>query len=131
MKPPPEGAGGGHVEDPGGDFTADSATTRCNGKSRHGYGARQFDGHRRRFEEARRLGGDPLSLTEVALGRGRDWPRTYPLSMSDRDIEAWGDAARFILGHGYTPIVPLEVRRALWRRGGADRRLAERLAGAA
>ncbi|AFC55001.1 hypothetical protein OCQ_34890 [Mycobacterium paraintracellulare] len=32
-----------------------------------------------------------------------------------------------MLATGRTPVLPIEVRRALWRRGGADRELAELL----
>ncbi|WP_231984655.1 hypothetical protein [Mycobacterium sp. 852014-52144_SCH5372336] len=40
-------------------------------------------------------------------------------------IDGWRDAARHVLAAGRMPLVPLEVRRALYRRGGADRELAE------
>lgn len=47
-------------------------------------------------------------------------------SLSDHDLDSWRDAAQYVLAIGRTPLVPLEVRRALWRRP-ADRELAERL----
>jgi hypothetical protein len=46
-----------------------------------------------------------------------------PLSDCARD--GWRDAAQHVRGTGQTPLVPIEVRRALWRRGGPDRELAE------
>lgn len=44
-----------------------------------------------------------------------------------RALDAWRDAALHMLEVGNMPLVPLEVRRALWRRGSADRELAELL----
>ena len=55
--------------------------------------------------------------------------------LSDRALDAWAAAAWHILKLGQMPLVPLEVRRALWRRGGRDRELGkllhERCGGAA
>jgi hypothetical protein len=47
--------------------------------------------------------------------------------VSERALDAWRDAAEHVLETGRTPLLPLEVRRALWRRGGHDRQLAELL----
>lgn len=47
--------------------------------------------------------------------------------LSDLAIDGWSDAARHLLAAGRMPLVPLEVRRALYRRGGAERKLAETL----
>jgi hypothetical protein len=47
--------------------------------------------------------------------------------LTERALDAWRDAAKHVLATGRTPILPLEVRRALWRRGGHDRQLAELL----
>jgi hypothetical protein len=47
--------------------------------------------------------------------------------LSERAIDGWRDAALHILGTGNVPLVPLEARRALYRRGGTDRHLAELL----
>lgn len=47
--------------------------------------------------------------------------------LSDHAIDGWRDAALRLLFDGQVPILPLEVRRALWRRGGPDRVLAEQL----
>lgn len=53
------------------------------------------------------------------------WPcRCTVPPLSDRMIDAGRDAARFILEAGYVPLLELEVLRALYRRGGADRALA-------
>jgi hypothetical protein len=46
-------------------------------------------------------------------------------------VDAGRDAARHLLDTGQTPLLELEVLRALWRRGGDDRALAERLHAAA
>lgn len=47
--------------------------------------------------------------------------------MSDVELDGWRDAALHLLCAGRTPLLPLEARRALWRRGGPDRLLVERL----
>jgi hypothetical protein len=48
--------------------------------------------------------------------------------MSDNQIDGYADAARFILDTtGCTPLLPIEVLRALYRRGGEDRVLAEKI----
>ena len=47
--------------------------------------------------------------------------------LSERMIDAGRDAALHILGTGCVPMVQIEVLQALWRRGGADRELAELL----
>jgi hypothetical protein len=47
--------------------------------------------------------------------------------LSDNAIDGYRDAATHILADGVCPMLPLEVLRALWHRGGADRALAEEL----
>jgi len=42
-------------------------------------------------------------------------------------VDAGRDAARDILATGQVPLLEFEILRALWRRGGADRVLAEQL----
>lgn len=49
--------------------------------------------------------------------------------LSTRAIDAWRDAAKYVLAQGRTPLVPLEALRALHRRGGPDRELAIELWG--
>ncbi len=49
-------------------------------------------------------------------------------ALSDNQIDGWADCARYILATtGCSPMLPLEVLRALWKRGGEDRALAEKL----
>ena len=48
-----------------------------------------------------------------------------PEPLSQRDLAAWAAAIAFLLDCGTTPLPPVEVLRALWRRGGTDRRLAQ------
>jgi hypothetical protein len=56
------------------------------------------------------------------------WPcRCTDPPLSDQQIDAGRDAAVHLLTAGLIPLVQVEVRRALWRRGGADRVLAELL----
>ncbi len=79
----------------------------------------------RRAEAASRIpGGDPLSPHEQVTGRA-DSDTTRPTLTNN--LDAWADAARHLFSHGLPPLVPVEVCRALYRRGGADRELAERL----
>jgi hypothetical protein len=47
--------------------------------------------------------------------------------LSAHALDGWAVAARRVLADGCMPLLPIEVRRGLWRRGGADRELAERL----
>lgn len=61
-------------------------------------------------------------------------PHADPLSclctsppLSEHALDSWRDAAEHVLAGGQMPVVPLEVRRALYRRGGRDRALAARL----
>lgn len=56
------------------------------------------------------------------------WPcRCSNPQLSERMIDAGRAAARHILDGGGIPLLEIEFLRALYRRGGADRRLAERL----
>ena len=55
------------------------------------------------------------------------WPcRCTQPPLSDNALDGWRDAARHVLGTGCVPLVPIEVRRALWRRP-VDREFAELL----
>jgi len=47
--------------------------------------------------------------------------------LSERTVDGYRAAARHVLRDGNTPALPIEVLRALWRRGGADRELADEL----
>jgi hypothetical protein len=47
--------------------------------------------------------------------------------LSEHMVDAGRDAALHILKTGRVPVLEIEVLRALYRRGGADRELAERL----
>jgi hypothetical protein len=52
------------------------------------------------------------------------WPcRCTQPAMSENALDGWAAAARHVLSQGRTPMLPLEVRRALWHRPG-DRALA-------
>lgn len=68
---------------------------------------------------ARRLpGGDP-------------WPagiRQEGLApFSERQIEAWTEAVRHLTSDGMVPMVPVDVLREMWRRGGPERELAREI----
>ena len=56
------------------------------------------------------------------------WPcRCTEPPLSEHALDGWRDAAVKLLFGGNVPLLPIEVRRALWRRGGPDRVLAEKL----
>jgi hypothetical protein len=66
----------------------------------------------------------------VPLGCGcRDpWPcRCTDPPLTECQVDHWRDAAVHLLRAGHTPLLPLSVGRALWRRGGADQVLAKLL----
>lgn len=76
---------------------------------------------KRRHAAARRV-------TPLDCGCPDTWPcRCTDPPLSEMALDAWRDAALRLLFDGQVPILPLEVRRALWRRGGPDRVLAEQL----
>jgi hypothetical protein len=57
---------------------------------------------------------------------------TLSYNQSDNQIDGWADAARYLMDtSGLTPVLPAEVLRRLWQRGGEDRELAETLRTAA
>lgn len=75
----------------------------------------------RRRASARRLA--PLDC-----GCRDEWPcRCNEPPLSDAMVDAGRDAALHLLRHGQVPRLELEVLRALYRRGGSDRALAEEL----
>lgn len=47
--------------------------------------------------------------------------------MTDHEAEAWHRTVQHLEAAGFPAIVWLEYQRQLWRRGGRDRELAERL----
>ena len=51
---------------------------------------------------------------------------TFP-PLSNQAVESWVAAIEHVLAQGEMPLVPIEVRRALYQRGGRKRALAERL----
>lgn len=56
------------------------------------------------------------------------WPcRCSEPPLSERMIDAGRDAARHLLATGQVPMLKFEVLKALWRRGGDDRALAEQV----
>ncbi|RAL33100.1 hypothetical protein CVN56_21190 [Rhodococcus sp. AQ5-07] len=72
----------------------------------------------RRREASRRV--PPLDC-----GCPDPWPCKCSVPpLSDRVADSWRDAAAHILFTGKCPIVPFEVLRALYRRGGEDRGIA-------
>lgn len=82
---------------------------------------RPQDGYAARRAASRRL-------IPLHCGCADPWPCqcTEP-PLSDSGVDGWRDAAEHVLSEGRMPLVPMEVRRALYRRGGTDRELAIRL----
>jgi hypothetical protein len=70
-------------------------------------------------------------LPSLDCGCRDPWPCccTDP-PLTERQLGGWRDTARHLLHSGRIPLLPLEVRRALWRNGGSDRALAQLLADA-
>jgi hypothetical protein len=67
-------------------------------------------------------------MAPLACGCPDPWPcRCTEPPLSDRALDGWRDAALHVLRTGHMPLLPIEVRRALYRRGGRERQLAERL----
>lgn len=71
--------------------------------------------HRRAAAARRVPGGDPWTAD------------TRELDTSTHQLEAWSAAANHIAADGLCPILPREIVRLLWQRGGADRALAEQI----
>ena len=65
-------------------------------------------------------------LIPVACGHADPWPRCTEPPLTDVALDGWRDAACHIIEVGCIPLVPIQVRRALWRRP-ADRKFAELL----
>lgn len=66
----------------------------------------------------------------LACGCRDPWPcRCGEGPPTDRMLDAGADAARHLVAAGYTPLLPADVLRALWRRGGHDRAMAQSLYG--
>lgn len=56
------------------------------------------------------------------------WPcRCTEPPLTDAALDGWRDAAEHIMSKGDTPLLPIEVLQALWRRGGVDRQISIRL----
>ena len=91
--------------------------------------SQNFDEHPHRRWNLRRAAAQ--RMVPLACGCGPDpWVcRCTEPHLSDVAIDGWRDAARHVLAAGQMPAVPLEVRRALYRRGGEDRELARILHG--
>lgn len=95
----------------GAGCAADDATIRHSGVT----------GWNRRHDAAARL-------VSLDCGCPDPWPcRCSEPPLSDRMIDGGRDAALHVLSVGQVPLLAAEILQALWRRGGADRELAELL----
>lgn len=115
-----------HSTDGSADSTAESRCQRCKkGLSKPESIARCHGPvcWTRRHEAA-------VRLPQLDCGCADPWTCRHSIvpALSDNQIDGYADAARYILETtGCTPILPLDVVRALYRRGGQDRALAEKL----
>jgi hypothetical protein len=86
--------------------------------------------HRLLCVQLRRRRAATYRLAPLGCGHHSDpWLCTCSSSpaLSEKMIEAARDAALHILSNGQVPRLEVAVLQALWRRGGADRTLAEDL----
>lgn len=99
-----------------GEATAPSESTAADTQKHSGLAA-----WRRRHTAARRV--EPLHC-----GCPDPWPcRCTEPPLSENVIDAGRDSALHLLSAGLVPLLEFEVLQALWRRGGSDRALADRI----
>lgn len=80
-----------------------------------------------RAQRNRRRGAADRSVP-LDCGCRDPWPcRCDEPPLTERAVDSWRDTALHVLRTGHVPVLPIEARRALWKRGGADRVLAELL----
>jgi hypothetical protein len=79
----------------------------------------------RRRQAALRL--PPIGRCGCIRDPDRDKHRCGPRPLTEHQIDSWRSAAIGIIEDGHAPIVPIEVVRRLWKRGGRDRQLAQQL----
>ena len=102
------------------DHAASAAAKHLNNAS--------LDGHAHTVAALRRRREASWRLPPLECGCRDPWRcRCTSAALSAAALDGWRDAAQHILANGWIPLLPLEVRRALWRRQGADRLLAKRL----
>jgi hypothetical protein len=90
-----------------------AGSRRCSGDTVAGL-------HRRRAASQR--------LVRLVCGCADPWPcRCYDSALSEKRIEAAAQAAAHLLAENLPPLLDVELLRALYRRGGDDRKLAEQL----
>ncbi len=89
---------------------------------RPGRGEAMLAAHRRRREAARRLPPLDCGCRDPWTCRHHDGP------LSERQLDAYADAAEHLLTVGVTPAPNLPAMRRMWRRGGDELRLAVQIA---
>ena len=81
---------------------------------------------RGRREASERL--QPLWCPECRSTYADPWSHTCGIHASaPRDLDAWEDTLATLSHLGLTPMVPAEVARCIWRRGGRSLRLISRV----
>lgn len=86
--------------------------------------AQNYVEHPHRIWNRRRAAAHRMVPLDCGCGSDPWLCRHTEPPLSDYALDGWRDAANHILASGRIPLVPLEVRRALYRRGGDDRKLA-------
>lgn len=87
--------------------------------------ARQCNGLQTQLLRRRRAAS--YRLQRLDCGCRDPWGcRCHEPPTSEQGLDAWAAAARHIMdATGCAPVVPPDMLRALWRRGGSDRELAQ------
>ncbi|WP_460358920.1 hypothetical protein, partial [Mycobacterium sp. ZZG] len=98
---------------PAGNETASTRSKATDFHQRSG-----VDAWTRRHEASQRVAPLDCGCRDPWICRHTDPP------LSDQALDGWRDAALRLLFDGLIPLLPIEVRRALYRRGGPDRVLA-------
>jgi hypothetical protein len=117
-RPPPEVSGGPTPE------AADTDTTTSTPAPIRTSSRTHSSGSARRYAASRRM----PPLAPCGCRRDPEYDRhRCDGEISDHVAQAGAQAARHLIGVGFTPIVGIETLRALHRRGGHDRKLAQEL----
>ena len=100
----------------------DSTGSDRHGAQRSAAGLDPAQQLRRRHAACRRLPALSCGCVDPLVHRCRPQPQ-----LTEHQLDAWRDTTWHVLATGLVPLLPIEVRRALYRRGGTDRALAELL----
>jgi hypothetical protein len=88
-------------------------------------------GHSHYIAGLRRRGAVARRLTILPCGCSDPWNHhchNATRQPTEREVDGYGAAVAHLYGQGLTPAPQLDELRALWRRGGVERRLAQSVA---